>query len=65
MNRQLVPDKHVLTEFNEQASAIFSSCRRLKEESSSLAAQRDALLPGLLSGEARAGDIGRESDIGT
>ena len=51
MNRQLVPEQHVLAEFNECASAIFSRCHSLEEESRALAAQRDGLLPGLVSGE--------------
>ena len=53
MNKQLIPDKHVLDEFNQYASAIFSLRHRLEEESHVLAAQRDALLPGLVSGELR------------
>ena len=51
MNKQLVPDRLIVDEFNDCASAIFSRCHRLEEESRSLAAQRDALLPKLVSGE--------------
>ena len=51
MNQQLVPDKRVLAEFNDYASPIFSRCHRLQEQSRALAAQRDALLPRLVSGE--------------
>ena len=50
MNKQLMPDKHVLAEFDDYASAIFSRCHRLEEESRALAALRDALLPRLVSG---------------
>ena len=53
MNQQLVPDKHVLAEFNDYASAVFSRQHQLEEECHSLAAQRDALLPKLVSGEVR------------
>jgi type I restriction enzyme S subunit len=51
MNRQLVPDKHALAEFNDFASAILLRCHRLEEESLTLAAQRDALLPKLVTEE--------------
>ena len=51
MNMQLVPDQLIADEFNNYASAIFSRCHRLKEQSRALAAQRDALLPRLVSGE--------------
>ena len=53
MNRQLVPDRQVIDEFNHYASAIFTRRHRLEEESRTLAAQRDALLPKLISGELR------------
>ena len=51
MNKQLVPGKSVLAEFNDYAATIFSRCHRMEQESITLAAQRDALLPGLVSGE--------------
>ena len=51
MNKQLIPGKHVVAEFNDYASTIFSRCRRLEDESCALAAHRNALLPGLVSGE--------------
>ena len=51
MNQQLVPDKQVLAEFGEFTSAVFSRQHQLEEECHSLAAQRDALLPRLVSGE--------------
>ena len=53
MNKQLVPDKQVLAEFNHHASAIFSRQHQLEKECRLLAAQRDALLPELVSGEVR------------
>ena len=53
MNKQLVPDEHVLAEFNNYVGMIFSRCQRLEEESRTLAAQRDGLLPGLVSGKLR------------
>ncbi len=55
MNRQLVPDKLVVDEFNHYASTIFTRRHRLEEESRTLAALRDALLPKLVSGELRVG----------
>ena len=51
MNKQLVPDEQVLAEFNDYAAAIFSRRNRLEQESRDLAAQRDTLLPGLVSGK--------------
>ena len=51
MNRQLVPDKRVVDEFNDYAVATFSRRHRLEEECRALAAQRDVLLPKLVSGE--------------
>ena len=51
MNRQLVSDKQVIDEFNHYASEIFTRRHRLEEESRTLAALRDALLPKLMSGE--------------
>ena len=57
MNQQLVPDKHVLAKFNDYAAAIFARCHRLQDESRSLAAQRDILLPRLVSGEMRVGGV--------
>ena len=53
MNRQLVPDKQVIDEFSHYASAIFTRQHRLEEESCTLAALRDTLLPKLMSGEMR------------
>ena len=56
MSRQLAPDKLVVDRFNEYASDIFSRRHRLEEESRELVAQRDALLPKLVSGEVGVGD---------
>ena len=51
MNRQILPSKQVVYAFNDYASSIFSHRRHLDEECHSLVAQRDALLPKLVSGE--------------
>ncbi|MCY4653978.1 MAG: restriction endonuclease subunit S [Dehalococcoidia bacterium] len=56
MNRQLVPDKMIIDRFTDYANAIFSRCHRLEEESYTLAAQRDTLLPKLVSEEVRVAD---------
>ena len=53
MSKQVVPDYHVLAQFNNYASAIFSRRDSLDEETLALATQRDILLPGLLSGRVR------------
>ena len=51
MNRQLVPDTMTLDALSSYANAIFARCHFLEEESRALAAQRDSLLPRLVSGE--------------
>ena len=51
MNQQLVPDEQILAEFNDYAAAVFSRRHSLEQESLTLAAQRDVLLPRLVSGE--------------
>ena len=56
MNRQLVPDRLIADEFNNYAGAIFTRRHHLEEGSRALADQRDALLPGLVSGEVRVGN---------
>ena len=53
MNKLLVPGKHLVAEFDDYASAIFSRCHHLEGESRTLAAQRDSLLPRLVGGELR------------
>ena len=62
MNRQLVPDKLVVEEFNRYVSEIFTRSHRLEEESRTLAALRDALLPKLISGEIRVNTQGAASE---
>ena len=58
MNTQLVPDKRIMQAFNSFAEEIFTRRYSLEEESRSLAAQRDALLPRLVAGEVRVKWIG-------
>ena len=48
MNRQLVPDRPVVDQFNSHAGAIFSRRHRMEDETRALTAQRDALLPELM-----------------
>ena len=62
MNRQLVPNKLVVEEFNRYVSEIFTRSHRLEEESRTLAALRDALLPKLISGEIRVNTQGAVSE---
>ena len=57
MNRQLVPDKQEVDQFNHYASAIFTRRHSLEEESRTLAALRDTLLPKLVSGEVRVDEM--------
>ena len=58
MNRQLIPDRLIVDEFNNCAGAIFTRRQKLEEESRALAAQRDALLPRLVSGEVIFNSVG-------
>ena len=51
MNRQLLPDRMIMAAFTDHVAPIFNRRHRLEEESRALAAQRDALLPKLVSGE--------------
>ena len=53
MNKQLVPVRHIVAEFNQYANAIFSRRRCLDVESRTLAIQRDTLLPKLVLGAVR------------
>ena len=53
MNRQVVPDKMIMDAFSNHIAPIFNRRYRLEEQSRALAAQRDALLPRLVSGELR------------
>ncbi len=51
MNKQTVPDKMTMEGFSNHVAPLFARCRRLEDEARTLAAQRDTLLPKLLSGE--------------
>ena len=51
MNRQIIADRMTMDAFSSYADAIFARRHCLEEESRALAAQQDALLPKLLSGE--------------
>ena len=53
MNSQLVPDRKVAHTFNDLAETNFKQRQQLEIESLTLAAQRDVLLPGLVSGEVK------------
>ena len=57
MNRLLVPIEPVMDEFSSYANTLFTRRHHLGEESRTLAAQRDALLPKLVSGNLRV-DVG-------
>ena len=48
--------QNFVAELNDYASVILSLCHWLQEESRALAAQRDALMPGLVSGALQAGN---------
>ena len=58
MNRQLVSNGMVADAFGDHAAAIFTRRYRLEEESRALSAQRNALLPKLVSGEVSASEAG-------
>ena len=58
MNRQVVPDKVLVDEFSGYADTIFARRHWLEEESRTLAALRDTLLPKLVSGEVRVDEGG-------
>ena len=53
MNKQLAPNRKLVDAFNGFATEIFTRRHHLEEESRSVAAQRDALLPKLVSGQLR------------
>ena len=55
MNRQLVPCGRIAEAFGNYAAMMFARRHRLEEESRALAAQRNALLPKLVSGELKLG----------
>ena len=54
MNLQVLPDRTVVEEFDNFVESIFTRRHDLEEESRQLSAQRDVLLPKLVSGELRA-----------
>ena len=58
MNKQVVPGRKLMDVFSSYFKPIYARRHCLEEESRQLAAQRDALLPKLVSGEARVGDDG-------
>ena len=53
MNRQLVPEKKLMDEFNGYVNAIFIRRHDLEQESHTLGTQRDVMMPKLVSGELR------------
>lgn len=59
MSLQVLPPPPLLEAFDEHASVFSSRVRQSTEESRTLAALRDALLPKLVSGEIRVKDAER------
>jgi type I restriction enzyme S subunit len=59
MSKQLVPSLLALQAFDQQVRTLFDRVQNGKEESLSLAALRDALLPRLISGELRPSSASR------
>ena len=59
MNKLLIPDDMAIVSFNEYAKTLFARRHRLEEETRTLAALRDTLLPKLISGELRVEDSKR------
>ncbi len=57
MNALLIPDGMIVESFNDYAKPLFTRRHRLEEETRTLAALRDTLLPKLVSGELRVGDV--------
>ena len=57
MNELVFPAASVLTEFSSQIGSLDLRMQCLEQESRDLAAQRDALLPGLVSGQMRVGCV--------
>lgn len=53
----IIPDAETLARFNDFCALIFAQQRILEEQSQSLAALRDNLLPKLMSGEIDVSDI--------
>ena len=59
MSRQAVPSQHLLDAFDEQMRPLFDRIHHNSEESRTLAALRDTLLPKIISGELRIKDAER------
>ena len=53
MNKQSLPDETLMDAFDSNVAMLFARRHRLEEDCRALAAQRDALLPKLVSGELR------------
>ena len=51
MNLQVVPDRTVVEEFDNYVESIFTRRHDLEQESHQLSAQRDVLLPRLMTGK--------------
>jgi type I restriction enzyme S subunit len=62
MSRQAIPPRHLLDMFGKHARPIFDRIHHNTEESRTLAALRDVLLPKLISGELRS-DILRATHV--
>ena len=62
MNKLLTPDDMTIESFNDYAKTLFARRHRLEEESRTLAALRDTLLPKLISGEVRVKDMEKASE---
>ena len=56
MNEQIMPPMTVVEAFDGHVSTVYARCHRVAEESRTLAALRDALLPKLVSGDLRVGN---------
>ena len=56
LNKQVTPPTPLVVRFGEQVQSLFTRRHSLEEESRTLAAMRDALLPKLISGEIRVAD---------
>ena len=52
-----IPTKDVMTDFNTKVTSIYSQIQHRNEESGRLASLRDTLLPRLMSGEIKVGDV--------
>jgi type I restriction enzyme S subunit len=59
MSRQLIPSAAVLDAFDRSLRPLFEACHCLDEQTNTLAALRDTLLPKLISGELRVKDADR------